>query len=147
MPTTYTDQFYLMDPYNPPPVGTVLNFSVLNLTDQNDDNDFDRFNNDRVDGVDITASYPGDIVTVNVPGVGNITYTGTTFYLADGRQAFTPTDGQVLENGTLVSSSGVTTQGPLTVPEMGPTCFTPGAMIDTGSGARLVETLNPVILC
>ncbi len=143
MPTTYTDQFFLIDPYNPPPFGTALNFSNFDLIDQNDDDDFDRFDNDSVDGVDITRSWPGDVVTVNVPGVGNITYTGVTFYLADGRQVFTPDDGQVLQNGTLVSASGVTTEGPLDVVELGPACFTPGTMIKTDQGERLIETLKP----
>lgn len=143
MPTTYSDQFYVIDPYNPPTAGTAMNFTTFSLTDQNDDNDFDRFNGDSIDGVDITASWPGDVVTVDVPGVGPVTYTGTTFYLADGRAVFTPNDGQVLENGTLASASGVTTQGPLTIPELGPACFTPGTMIETSQGAQLIETLKP----
>ena len=37
MPTNYTDQFFAMDPANPPPVGTLLTVSVPTLTDQNDD--------------------------------------------------------------------------------------------------------------
>lgn len=143
MPTTYSDQFYIIDPYNPPPTGTALNFSVLSMTDQNDDNDFDRFNGDSIDGVDITRSWPGDIVTVDVPGVGPVTYTGTTFYLADGRAVFTPTDGQVLENGTLASASGVTTEGPLLIPELGPACFTRGTMIEASQGVQTIETLKP----
>jgi len=143
MPTSYTDQFLTLDPYNPPPFGTALNFSVFTLIDQNDDDDFDRFNNDSIDGLDITSSWPGDTVTVNVPGVGNITYSGTTFYLSDGRQVFTPTDGQALQNGTLVNANGVTTQGPLDIVNLGPACFTPGALIETDHGARLIEDLHP----
>ena len=142
MPTTYTDQFFLLDPYSPPPAGTAMNFVHLNLTDQNNDNDFDRFNNDSVDGSDITSSWPGDTVTINVPGVGIVTYTGVTFYLADGRRVFTPNDGQALQNGTLVSASGVTTQGPLDVTELGPTCFASGTMITTTNGPRKVEDLR-----
>ena len=140
---TYTDQFFILDPYSPPPAGTALNFSLFDLVDQNNDSDFDRFDNDSVDGSDITRSWPGDTVTVNVPGVGNITYTGVTFYLADGRQVFTPNDGQILQNGTLVSTTAVTTEGPLTVPELGPPCFTPGTMIETDRGERRVEDLQP----
>ncbi|MEE9387737.1 MAG: Hint domain-containing protein [Paracoccaceae bacterium] len=143
MPTTYTDQFFILDPYNPPPPGTVLNFSTYDMIDQNDDGDIDRFNNDTVNGSDVTSSWPGDVVTVNVPGVGDITYTGTTFYLADGTQVFTPTDGQVLQNGTLVGASGVTTQGPLdTGTDLGPPCFTSGTLIETDSGERAIETLS-----
>ncbi|MFT7594594.1 MAG: hypothetical protein ACI8R4_001915 [Paracoccaceae bacterium] len=142
MPASYTDQFFTIDPFNPPPVGTQLNLSTFTLIDQNDDDDFDRFDNDSVDGFDITSSWPGDVVTVNVPGVGFVTYTGTTFYLSDGRQVFTPTDGQVLQNGTLVNANGVTTQGPLDIVDLGPTCFTPGTLIETDRGDRLIETLH-----
>ncbi|MCF6234730.1 MAG: Hint domain-containing protein [Rhodobacteraceae bacterium] len=120
-----------------------MNFSTFDLIDQNDDGDIDRFDNDMVDGSDVTRSWPGDTVTVNVPGVGIVTYVGTTFYLADGRQVFTPTDGQVLQNGVLVSATGVTTEGPLDVGDLGPPCFTPGTMIETDTGERRVEDLLP----
>ena len=143
MPTTYTDQFYIIDPYNPPPFGTALNFTRFDLVDQNDDGDIDRFDNDMVDGQDVTSSWPGDTVSVNVPGIGVITYTGITFYLADGRQVFTPTDGKVLYDGTLDSANGVTVQGPLNIPtDLGPTCFTPGTLIKTVSGLRPIEELK-----
>ncbi|UYV37328.1 Hint domain-containing protein [Rhodobacteraceae bacterium D3-12] len=141
MPTTYTDQFFIIDPYSPPAAGTAMTFNVYDLIDQNDDGDIDLNNDDSVDGQDVISSWPGDTVTVNVPGVGNITYTGTTLYLADGRQVFTPTDGQALQNGTLVGATGVTTQGPLNVSDLGPICFTPGTLIDTPEGARRIETL------
>jgi len=143
MPTNYTDQFFFIDPFNPPPVGTPMNFSNLVLTDQNDDGDLDRFDNDSVNGIDITASYLGDTVTINVAGVGNVTYTGITFYLADGSQVFTPTDGQVLQNGTLVSTTWVSGEAPLLVGSLGPPCFTPGTLIDTSMGPRPAETIRP----
>jgi len=76
-PVTFTDQFFTIDPFAPPPFGTPLNFSLFDLIDQNDDGDIDQFNGDSVNGQDVTGSFPGDTVTVNVPGVGNITYTGT----------------------------------------------------------------------
>ena len=142
MPTSYTDQFYVLDPANPPAVGSAVSFSVFSMTDENDDDDLDRFDNDSVDGSDITASWPGDTVTINVPGVGNVTYTGTTFYLADGRSVFTPTDGQVLQNGTFVSSTFVTTQGPLDVNDLGPPCFTKGTMIKTPHGEIPAENID-----
>ncbi len=143
MPTTYTDQFFDMDPANPPAAGTTLTVQKYDLVDQNDDGDIDRFNNDTVNGVDVTRSWPGDTVTINVPGQGNVTYIGTTFYLADGTRVFTPTDGKVLQSGTFVSSTFVTTQGPLDVGDLGPPCFTPGTLIETPDGPRLVEDLQP----
>ncbi len=73
MPTTYTDQFYIIDPYSPPPVGTTMVVHDYDMVDQNNDGDIDRFNNDRIDGSDVRSSYPGDTVTINVPGTGNVT--------------------------------------------------------------------------
>jgi len=137
---TYTDQFFLMDPANPPPVGTKLVFQRLTLTDANNDLDFDRFNNDSVNGSDITQSYPGDRVTISTPS-GNITYTGITFYTASGVQYFTPTDGQVLVNGTLVSTTFVTVQGPLLLSRTGPSCLVAGTRVATAHGMVRVEDI------
>jgi hypothetical protein len=143
LPTTYTDQFFLFDPANPPARNTPVTFSRLTLVDQNNDRDVDRFDGDSVNGSDITASYPGDTVTIRVNNT-NITYRGTTFYLANGQRVFTPTDGQILQNGTFRSSTFVQTQGPLLVPaQLGPPCFTPGALILTPDGERPVEALRP----
>ena len=147
MPTTFNDQFYVIDPYAPPPNGTTLVPQRFDLVDQNDDGDVDRFNNDRIDGVDITASYPGDTVTV-VLSTGTVTYTGITFYLADGREVFTPTDGQILQTGTLSGTSAVTGQGALNTSgpgngDLGPPCLTPGVLVDTELGRLPVETLTP----
>lgn len=140
---TYKDQFFVIDPSSPPGVGTPLNFVRYTLTDANNDNDFDRFNNDLINGSDITSSYPGDTVTINVPGVGNVTYTGTTFYLANGQTVFTPNTGQVLQNGTFVSSTWVNTQGPLLVNQLGPACFCQGTLLRLPGGVAAIETLVP----
>lgn len=138
----YTDQFLTLDPYAPPPAGTLMTVSLLDLNDNNNDGDFDAYNNDSVGGLDITSSYPGDTVTLFVAGVGNITYTGVTFYLSDGSRVFTPNDGQVLQQGTLVTTSWVSGQGPLYVSQLGPTCFTPGTLIETTNGPQPIETLG-----
>ncbi|SMO94195.1 Hint domain-containing protein [Ruegeria faecimaris] len=143
MPTTYLDQFYSFDPANPPPGGTSVVVDKFNLTDVDDDGEIDAPSGDTVNGQDVTSSWPGDVVTINVTGVGNVTYTGTTFYLADGTRVFTPTDGQVLQPGTFVSSTFVNTQGPLDVGNLGPPCFTPGTLIETPDGACSVEDLKP----
>lgn len=142
MPTSYTDQFFTFDPANPPPGGTSVSFVNYSMTDQNDDGDLDQSDNDSVNGVDISASYPGDTVTINVPGTGNVTYTGITFYLANGDRVFTPTDGQVLENGTFVSSTWVSPQGPLDVADLGPPCFAAGTLIETERGMTPIEKIE-----
>ncbi len=143
MPTNATDQFFTFDPANPPPAGTSVSFTKYVLTDQNDDGDVDEFDDDAVTGLDVTASWPGDTVTINVPGTGNVTYSGTTLYLSDGGIIFTPTDGQVLEGGEFVSSTYVTVQGPLLLSELGPPCFLPGTLISTPNGQRPIEQLCP----
>lgn len=140
---TYTDQFYVLDPANPPVAGSAVNHVSYSLTDQNNDGDFDRFNNDRINGSDIQSSWAGDAVTINVPGLGDVTYTGTTFYLANGQRVFTPNDGQVLRNGTFVGSTYVNGQGPLLVSQLGPACFTPGTLIRVPGGAAPIENLQP----
>lgn len=147
MPTDYTDQFYNLDPFSPPPVGTSVTFVNYTITDRDDDGSIDSDGNlgqrDQVNGSRITQSFPGDTVTINVPGVGDVTYTGVTFYLQNGQVVFTPTDGQVLQDGTFVSSTFVSTQGGVDpVGDLGPPCFTPGTLIATPDGARPVETLE-----
>jgi hypothetical protein len=148
MPTTFNDQFYVIDPFAPPPVGTTLVAQRFDLVDQNDDGDVDRFNNDRIDGSDIRSSYPGDTVDVTLPNGTTVTYTGITFYLADGREVFTPTDGGILQTGTFAGSSAVSGQGALDVSgpdggDLGPPCLTPGVLIDTDKGRLPVENLKP----
>lgn len=148
MPTTFNDQFFVMDPYAPPPAGTSLIAQRFDAVDNNNDGDIDRFNKDSIDGVDITNSYPGDTVTVELSGGSEVTYTGITFYLADGREVFTPTDGGTLQDATFVSSTGVTTQGAADVSgsdggDFGPPCLTPGVLVETSRGRVPVESIGP----
>ena len=119
MPTTYTDQFYQIDPSAPPAPGTVLTQQFLNAVDQNDNNFLSRNGNDSIDGSDITNVYPGDTITVVMNGA-TVTITGTTFYHADGRVLFTPIDGTNLDPATFVSSTFVTTQAAMPVGNLGP---------------------------
>jgi len=141
MPTSYFDQFLLMDPANPPGVGTTLSPNYLEMVDQDDDDDIGTAGGDLVNGSDVTAAWPGDTVTLNTPS-GNITYTGTTFNTADGARYFTPTDGQVMQTGTFVSSTFVNTTAPLDVGDLGPSCFTPGTLITVPNGSCPIETLT-----
>ncbi|WP_377191704.1 Hint domain-containing protein [Ruegeria meonggei] len=155
MPTTHTDQFFILDPANPgangTAPGTALTFQKLDIIDQNDDDLINRLDNDSVDGSDITASYFNDMVTIQLSDGSQVTYTGVTFYLADGREVFTPTDGQVLQNGDFVSSSATDFSdtggsfGSVDIinDDLGPPCFTPGTLIDTPEGSRRVEDLKP----
>jgi hypothetical protein len=151
MPTTYNDQFYVIDPYAPPPVGTTLVAQRFDLVDQNNDGDVDRFNGDSIDGSDIRSSYPGDTVSVTLPNGTTVTHTGITFYLADGREVFTPTDGSILQTGTFAGSSAVPGQGALDVSygdsgDLGPPCLTPGVLVDTADGRIPVEALTPGVM-
>lgn len=141
MPTIYTDQFFLIDPYSPPASGTTMTYVNYTLTDVDDDGDIEGAGTDTVNGLDAFSSWPGDEVTINVGGVP-ITYVGITFYLPGGVQVFTPTDGQVLQNGTLVSASGVTTTGPLDIVDLGPPCFAAGTLIETERGMTPVEKIE-----
>lgn len=142
MAANCTDQFFVMDPASPPKAGTNLEVQLINLTDQNEDGDIDRFNNDAAGGLDVRSTWPGDTVTVDVPGVGEITYVGTSLYLSDGSVIFTPNDGQVLSGGEFVSSTYVTSQGPLFTSQLGPPCFVQGTRILTPDGERRVEDLR-----
>ena len=138
----FKDQFFTVDPGAPPGVGTFLSFDRVQFGDNDNNNLIQPNTGDTLNGVQITSVWNGDELTINVPGVGNITYIGVTFYLASGPAVFTPTDGQVLQNGTFVSSDFVTTSTQTDVSDFGPTCFTPGTFIDTPEGAVLIEQIE-----
>ncbi len=143
MPTTYTDQFWILDPFAPPPSGTTLAVRVYDLVDSDDDDDIDRRGGDTVNGVDVTRVFPGDTVSVTYADGTRTTVTGTTFYLSSGIQVFTPTDGSVLQDATFNSSTYVTTQGVLNVnTDLGPPCLTHGTLVETPNGQVPVEDLK-----
>jgi len=141
MPNTYTDQFYFMDPGNPPAGGTALTTTGLDYIDQDVNGYISPSGNDSADGLDITDVWVGDTITVVMNGVTK-TITGVTFYLANGAAIFTPTDGTILQDATFVSSTYVTQSTQIAVNRFGPPCFAAGTLILTPSGQRAVETLQ-----
>lgn len=97
---------------------------------------------DTFNGTPVTDVWVGDTLTIRLPDGTQVTYSGVTFYLASGSPVFTPTDGQVLQNGTFVTSTFVNSSTQTPVSNFGPTCFTPGTMIATPDGLRAIETLK-----
>jgi len=87
--------------------------------------------------------YQGDTVTVRLADGTIKTVTGTTFYLADGRQVFTPIDGSSLHNATLISTSWVPNSTSVPYPSLDVTCFVAGTQIATAEGDAPVETIKP----
>ena len=141
MPTTYSDQFWILDPYAPPPSGSVLTVQTYDLDDFDDDLDFSAAGGDTLNGVDITGVYNGDTVTVQLGSGATVTVTGVTFYLANGQRMFTPSDGSVLEDATFLSSTWVSPNTQMDVDDLGPACFLPGTLIETAQGPRPIEDL------
>lgn len=131
MAQNYSDQFYLIDAYDPPPSGTALSPIVLTITDNDEDSDFSNNGGDMIDGSVITAAYDGDAIRVQLPDGTNVDITGVTFVLADGRVLFTPTDQSVLEDATYQSTQNVQFNGNGWIrPErLMPVCFTSGTML------------------
>lgn len=139
MPTSYTDQFFVMDPGNPPSAGTPLTVQTFNFIDVDDDGFISP--GDTFNGATINSVWLGDEITVFVPGTGNVTIQGVTFYV-DGQPAvFTPTDGSILQDGIFQSSTFVNVSTQVDVSNLAPPCFTPGTLIETIDGLRPVEDL------
>lgn len=141
MPTTYTDQFWQIDPYDPPRPGTVLEPRLLRITDQNDTGDFDAEDTDLLDGSAIDGTFFGDTITVELADGSTLTVTGSTFLLADGRAFFTPSNGSILTTATFQSAAPIGDYIPVPVESLGPTCFAAGTLIRTPRGDMPVETL------
>ncbi|NKX45136.1 Hint domain-containing protein [Roseicyclus persicicus] len=141
MPTTYIDQFYVMDPANPPARNTFLQVQEFQIVDFNDNNFIESPGFDSIDGVDVTAVWPGDRVRMRIDGQ-NVWIEGTTFYLADGRAVFTPTDGTILQDGRFRDSDFVTVEDPMPIGDLGPPCLMAGTLVDTDRGRVPVEQLR-----
>ncbi|MCL7465457.1 Hint domain-containing protein [Phaeovulum sp. NW3] len=143
----FQDQFYLLDPANPPPAGTTLSVLFLTIDDNNNnllnttpsDN---ASNRDLIDGVRVIGVYVNDTITVEVDGETQ-TITGVTFHLADGRRLFTPIDGSKLNPAVFVSSTSVPNSTQISPDALGIPCFTAGTLIDTPEGRKPVEWLRP----
>ncbi|MBB5721157.1 hypothetical protein FHS72_000764 [Loktanella ponticola] len=143
MATTFSDQFFIIDTIYSPPFGTALVPVIYELVDENDDGFIDFAGADRIDGNDVLYTYQTDSVTINVPGEGDITYFGATFLLSNGVVMFSPTDGQALQAGTFVSSTGVSLfTSSVEIADLSPPCFVSGTLLDTPTGQRPVEHLK-----
>lgn len=149
MPTSYQDQFYVMDPASPPPSGFTLVPGYFEFIDENDDGFIGV--GDTLNGETIDQVWPYDVISVDDPVTGatyqivGVTFnTGTSPGDPFGTPYFTPLDGTVLtaaEFGNTVQLSPA--QQPIPVAAFLPPCFTTGTLIDTVDGTRAVETLQP----
>lgn len=137
----YTDQFYVIDPANPPGAGTVLSMVRLDLNDVNGDGLIRSQNSDTVGGLTVTAVWQNDKITILQNGVQK-TITGVTFYRTGGGAVFTPTDGSILGTATFVRATYVTSSTQASVGSLGPACFVRGTRIETPNGLRRIEDLR-----
>lgn len=142
MATSYTDQFFVIDPGNPPKAAVQLNVQTSQFTDSTDDGIIGQGGHDTFEGHTIYAVWEGDTITVDIPGEGLVTVTGVTFYMYGHAPVFTPTDGTVLQDATFVSSTYVTVKTQLDLNDLAPACFTPGTLIDTIVGPVPVEQIG-----
>ncbi|MDB6177004.1 Hint domain-containing protein [Paracoccus sp. Z330] len=138
MPTTFPEQVWTIDPFAPPAAGTILTVSQVTLTDNDDDNDIEGNTGDQLNGEDIVQSWPGDTITVILPGGATQTITGITFETAGGTAYFTPTDGTILEDSELVSTTFVDTEGPVDRTDLVPICFTLGTRMTAADGTQVL---------
>lgn len=142
MPTTYTDQFFSVDPGGAPAAGTALTATTYDFIDANDDGLIGTGVGDTFNGLAITNVWVGDTITVVMNGV-TTTITGVTFYVTGGSPVFTPTDGTILSDAVLQSSTWVDTSTQIAVGSLTPACFVTGTLIETPDGPRAVECLRP----
>lgn len=145
MPTYYTNKIYAMDPASPPTPNFTLVPAEVRLVDENDDGFIGV--GDTINGQPIASSYLGDVIRVNNPGPGGpYTVAGVTFYDVFGNAYFASADGTDLVTTAFES---VPNLAPASIPvpvgflDVTPLpCFTPGTLIDTVDGPRMVEDLQ-----
>lgn len=129
MPTSYTDQFYMIDPSTPPSPGAALLVANYTLVDNDDDGDIDG-SNDTIGGANIVDSYPGDIIRVQMADGSTRDIEGITFYLTGGVTVFTPLDGSLLESATFVETINVSYDPDgVDTDRLRPICFTTGTVV------------------
>jgi len=138
--TQYTDQFFIIDPGNPPKSGTALQVQQFDFCDSNNDNLIRPNAGDTFNGLQITSVWQGDRVTVRMNGV-SVTIEGVTFYTSGGPAVFTPTDGTILSDAVFRHATYVTESTETPVGKFGPPCFAQGTLIETAHGPRAIETL------
>ncbi len=145
----FSEQFYQIDPFSPPPAGTVLQQQYLQVSNVAGSGSINTLssagttatNGDRIDGSDITAIY-FDTIRVTMNGVTQ-NISGATFYLADGRRYFSPTNGINLDPAIFVNTvSTGSANVSVTVTTLNPPCFTLGSLIGTPDGPVAIETLG-----
>lgn len=134
------DQFFAIDPAQPPKAGTVLKPVKLSIGDMNGNHIISPNGGDLVGGLKVTAVWMNDTLTVDM-GKGLVKITGVTFYRQGGPAVFTPTDGTILHNATLKSASYVKQSTQVNMKSFGPPCFVFGTAILTRDGPRAVQDL------
>ena len=68
MPTTYTDQFFVMDPGNPPAAGTNLTAQSFDFVDSDDNGLIEPNVGDTANGAQVTSVWVDDTITVTMNG-------------------------------------------------------------------------------
>jgi len=142
VPTTYTDQFFVMDPGNPPAAGTDLTAQSFDFVDSDDNGLIEPNVGDTANGAQVTSVWVDDTITVTMGG-STQTITGVTFYLNGQPAIFSPNDGTILTDAVFQSSTYVVQSTEIDVGDFGPPCFTPGTLIETDRGPRAIESLKP----
>lgn len=135
------DQFFIIDPAQPPKAGTMLKPVKLMIGDKNGDHVLQANSGDMVGELKVTAVWVKDTITVDM-GKGPIKITGVTFYRSGGPAVFTPIDGTVLHDAKLKFASYVKQSTQVSMKALGPPCFTFGTMILTPKGERAVQDLR-----
>ena len=135
------DQFFILDPAQPPKAGTILNPVKLSIGDTAGDKIISVTGADLIGGMKVTRVWVKDTITVDM-GKGPIKVVGVTFYRQGGPAVFTPIDGTVLTDAKFIKSSYVVHSTQISIDAFGPPCFVHGTAILTATGNRVVQDLR-----